>query len=79
MRSSLWKVVRSRIGQSGSLYSVCAWCRRVYTPDIIMTDPLDDKQYAEIQSHGICKECKKSQLKDARRNPGKAFRCGSQE
>lgn len=77
MKASLWKLVRGRIGAPGSSYSVCAWCRRVYTPKIIMADKLSDAQYAEIKSHGICPECKRSQLTEMRKNPGRRWDCGT--
>jgi len=66
MKSALWKVLKRRILAPGGGMSVCAWCRRAYTRDMILKDPLTDEQYREIKSHGICGKCKADQLAEAR-------------
>jgi len=66
MKPKLWEVLRRRVQAPGSKFSVCAWCRRVYTPEMILKDELTPAQYAEIESHGICGKCKAEQLAAAR-------------
>lgn len=66
MKAKLWEVLRRRIKDPGSKFSVCAWCRKVYTSDMILRDELTPEQYAEIESHGICGRCKSEQLELAR-------------
>lgn len=77
MNPILWKVIKRYLERGGGPYSVCAWCRRVYTPDRILSDKLTEDQYKQVVSHGICAECKAESLREARRNPRKrGFRVG---
>lgn len=55
-------------------FAVCAWCKPQSVYDAAtgkQLDRLTPAQFAEIDSHGICQECKAAQLAEtrARKNP----------
>lgn len=58
MDKAAWKVVKQRIIDHD--LSLCGYCRRPYSSRSLVPvgTVLTDRQYDEIESHGICRLCK---------------------